>query len=356
MPSIYFPNTALLQNLPLSRAAYSHRTAWILAAMSWLAYQRMPGESNLSLDQVVKRITQAAKANSRSQIRELLVRYKDGEDNIDSDLLKELEQAGFSFIQGFDSGRGTQAFLAQLKCTAGKQPMLILAFRGTETKSIDDIKTDAKVALMDAAQGGRVHPGFYKGFACVQDEIQAALDQYPDCPLYITGHSLGGALAVVATRYLTHPKSAATYTYGGPRVGDEAFFADFRIPVYRVVNAADVVARLPFGQLLTVTLGAIKLIPINGTAWIANWLRNKIAGYTHTGSSIYLSDSINTLPDNTGIAYTDLVVKQDPDFVWKTCLILSRFRRGGFKAFVNDHDIGTYTQKLYSHAQRRNQC
>lgn len=354
MTSTYFPNPGLLQNLPLSRAAYSHRTAWILAAISWLAYQRLPGESNLSLDQVVKKITQAAKENSRSQVRELVLRFKDGEDNSDSPLLKELEQAGFSFIQGFDSGRGTQAFLAQLKGTAERQPMLILAFRGTETKSIDDIKTDAKVALMDAAQGGRVHPGFYNGFASVQDQIQTALDQYSDCPLYITGHSLGGALAVVATRYLSHPKSAATYTYGGPRVGDEAFFADFRIPVYRVVNGADIVARLPFGQWLTLTLGAIKLIPINGTALIADWLRNKIAGYTHTGSSVYLSDSLNILPDATGIGYTDLEVKQDPEFVWKACLILTRFRREGYKAFVNDHAIGTYTQKLYAHAQRRN--
>ena len=109
MTSTYFPNPGLLQNLPLSRAAYSHRTAWILAAISWLAYQRLPGESNLSLDQVVKKITQAAKENSRSQVRELVMRFKDGEDNSDSPLLKELEQAGFSFIQGFDSGRGTQA-------------------------------------------------------------------------------------------------------------------------------------------------------------------------------------------------------------------------------------------------------
>lgn len=43
MTSIYFPKPELLQNLPLSRAAYSNRTAWILAAISWLgpinAYQ-----------------------------------------------------------------------------------------------------------------------------------------------------------------------------------------------------------------------------------------------------------------------------------------------------------------------------
>jgi hypothetical protein len=41
MASIVFPNPALLQNLPLSRAADSNCTAWILATISWLAYQRL---------------------------------------------------------------------------------------------------------------------------------------------------------------------------------------------------------------------------------------------------------------------------------------------------------------------------
>lgn len=354
MTSIYFPKPELLQNLPLSRAAYSNRTAWILAAISWLAYQRLPGESALSLDQVIKQITQAAKDNSHSQIRELLLRYQESNEDHNSQLLNELEQAGFTFLQAFDSRRsGTQAFLAQLKGTEEQPPMLILAFRGTQTNSIEDIKVDAKVGLKLAPQGGRVHPGFFEAFASVQEDIQAALNNHSDSPFYITGHSLGGALALVATRYLTHPKSAATYTYGGPRVADEVFFADFKIPVYRVVNGADIVARLPLGEWFTLALALIRLIPLNGTFLIAEWLRNLIEGYTHTGSSIYLSDAIDTLPDANEIAYTDLEVKQDPEFVWRVRLTLTRFRRGGFKAFVRDHDIGTYAQKLYAHAQRR---
>jgi pimeloyl-ACP methyl ester carboxylesterase len=257
-------------------------------------------------------------------------------------------------VRGFNSsGSGTQAVLIQLNGTAERQPMLILAFRGTETKAIADIKTDAKVGLRDAFQGGRVHPGFYAAFASVQAEIQSTLDQHGDSPLYITGHSLGGALAVVASRYLVHPKSAATYTFGGPRVADEAFFAAFRIPVYRVVNGADVVARLPFGEWFTLLLALIRLIPFNGTFLIAEWLRNLIEGYTHIGSGIYLSDSIQTLPDADGIPYSDLVVKQDPEFIWRVRVTLTRLRRAGPQAFVIDHDIATYAQKLHAHAQRR---
>lgn len=355
MTPSYFPNTQLLQNLPLSRAAYSNRTAWILATISWLAYQRLPGESALSLTEVVKQITQAAKDNRRSQIRELVLRYHQAENNPSSPLLEELERAGFAFLQGFDSEIGTQAFLAQLKPSGDQRPMLILAFRGTETKAIEDIRTDAKVGLQAAPGGGRVHPGFYRAFASVQGSIQQALNTHGDCPLYITGHSLGGALAVVATRYLEHPQVAATYTYGGPRVGDEAFFDDFRVPVYRVVNGADVVARLPFGEWFTLVLALIRLIPLNGTFQVAEWLRNKIVGYTHAtvGGSTYLSNATNALPDSNGIPYSDLVVKQDPEFFWRSRLTMGRLLRGGFRACVDDHDISTYAQKLYAHAQRR---
>ena len=355
MTSSYFPNPQLLQNLPLSRAAYSNRTAWILSTISWLAYQRLPGESELSLADVVKQITQAAKDNRHSQIRELLLRYHQADGEPSSPLVDELDRSGFEFLQGFDSDVGTQAFLARLKPVSEQRPMLILAFRGTETKAIEDIRSDAKVGLQDAPGGGRVHPGFYRAFASVQQPIQQALDALGDDPLYVTGHSLGGALAVVATRYLKHPQMAATYTYGGPRVGDDAFFNDFRVPVYRVVNGADVVARLPFGEWFTLVLSLIKLIPLNGTARIAEWLRNKVVGYTHYGSSIYLSNATNTLPGSDGIPYPDLEVKQDPESLWRTRLTIGRLLQGGFRACVDDHSIDTYSKKLYANAQRRSQ-
>lgn len=354
MTSIYFPNPDLLQKLPLTRAAYSHRTAWILASLSWLAYQRLPGESDLSLDELIQQITEAAKRNGRSQIRELIVRYQEAGQSANQTLLLELEGAGFTFVQGFDSRAGTQAFLAKLTAIDDQPPMLILTFRGTETTKINDLRADANVALQDAPSGGRVHPGFYQAFESVSLSIQQCLNQHDDGPFYCTGHSLGGALALVASRYLQHPKWAATYTFGGPRVGDEAFFNDFRIPVYRVVNGADVVARLPFGEWLNVILGLIRLIPLNGTYVAARWLRKRLLGYTHHGSSIYLSDAIQTLPDASGLPYADLQVIQDPEFLWRVNLIARRVLRNGFGAFIQDHDIKTYAGKLYANAQRRN--
>lgn len=34
MASLYFPDPGLLQSLPLNRAAYSDRTAWIMASLA----------------------------------------------------------------------------------------------------------------------------------------------------------------------------------------------------------------------------------------------------------------------------------------------------------------------------------
>ncbi len=78
-----------------------------------------------------------------------------------------------------------------------------------------------------------------------------------------------------------------------------------------------------------------------------------MAGYSHHGSSIYLSDAINTLPDSAGIPYSDPQVRQDPEFIWRSRLTLRRLLRGGFRACVDDHDISIYTQKLYANVQRR---
>jgi hypothetical protein len=132
---------------------------------------------------VIKQITQAAKDNSHSQIRELLLRYQESNEDHNSQLLNELEQAGFTFLQAFDSRRsGTQAFLAQLKGTEEQPPMLILAFRGTQTNSIEDIKVDAKVGLKLAPQGGGFTLAFSKPLQAFRKTSRQPLTTIPIPP------------------------------------------------------------------------------------------------------------------------------------------------------------------------------
>lgn len=66
--------------------------------------------------------------------------------------------------------------------------------------------------------------------------------------LYITGHSLGGAMATIAASRLKD-KATCLYTYGSPRVGSRTFVKSFDVPHYRHVNNNDVVVKVPFAFL-----------------------------------------------------------------------------------------------------------
>lgn len=262
-------------------------------------------------------------------------------------MIKELSLVkSFSFIRGFSNG-GTQAFLASLEMQGESDVMLILVFRGTQTSAYEDVLTDMKAWLVPAEPGvnkGRVHKGFLEALGKVQNSIQRELDKYHHLPLYIAGHSLGGALAVLATRFITHRNLAATYTYGCPRLADDRFYEYIRTPIYRIVNAADGVARLPFGQSLSIFLWLIRLIPVNGTFQISEFIRKHFAGYTHSGFLTYLSNDTNT---------KHLVV-HSPEIFWRAWVVLRRVVGTRGRAAVDDHDIRTYRDKLLQYAKWRN--
>lgn len=163
----------------------------------------------------------------------------------------------------------------------------VLAFRGTETDSqLDlDINEDDAFHAFPLARGGEraeVHNGFRRQFeslwngdaACgVRKGIGAFLaEQGANRPLYLTGHSLGGALASLALAQtfvegidaiapaIPTPKIevAALYTFGAPKVGN-GIFAEVvgdhaqvtQTPIFRFVHGNDLVATLPrpFGTL-----------------------------------------------------------------------------------------------------------
>lgn len=93
----------------------------------------------------------------------------------------------------------------------------------------------------------------------VKTTLYEALDRTTRLPLerlYITGHSLGGALAVLAAAHLCrkHPehmqkKLGGVYTFGQPMVGDAAFAdrceKDFGDRLFRHIFHNDVVPRWP---------------------------------------------------------------------------------------------------------------
>ncbi|HET7289579.1 MAG TPA: lipase family protein, partial [Thermodesulfobacteriota bacterium] len=111
--------------------------------------------------------------------------------------------------------------------------------------------------------GGKVSQGFletYEGTGDnpVEQDILATLDNLVMTgdydTLYITGHSLGGALAVLAFPDLSQKVSIENvlmYNFAGPAAGDSDFVSAYEDEYgtnrvsWRIVNANDLVPKLP---------------------------------------------------------------------------------------------------------------
>jgi len=94
---------------------------------------------------------------------------------------------------------------------------------------------------------GRVHSGFLRQtHAITGGKMGAALYglRHQGVPVIACGHSLGGAVALLTAAILHLP---AVYSFGAPRVGDNAFAAETagRRQHFRFTRAADIVPHLP---------------------------------------------------------------------------------------------------------------
>lgn len=166
-----------------------------------------------------------------------------------------LEGTGVSLVNSFDA-RGTQAIL----CRAGENA--IVAYRGTEPSALEDLITDARIALR-RAEGftGKVHLGFATALDAVRGRIDDAIENLLNdgsiTRLWFTGHSLGGALAMLHGVRAAEGSAASVRlcTFGAPLAGDREFAASARGRFThpwshtRYINSRDPVARVPSGIL-----------------------------------------------------------------------------------------------------------
>jgi triacylglycerol lipase len=141
---------------------------------------------------------------------------------------------------------GTQCLVA------AHEHFIAIVFRGSEIEQFQDIFTDLNLPLREAPGGGRAHDGFLDALQnddCWK-EVRHWLDEARNGrPVWFGGHSLGGALAILAAADACRGPHLpnAVYTYGAPKVGDKDFVRSIagRFPIHQFVHEDDAVPRLP---------------------------------------------------------------------------------------------------------------
>jgi triacylglycerol lipase len=169
------------------------------------------------------------------------------------DIQHFLEKWHFSGSRLLSAGE-TQGFVAR------RDDAVFVSFRGTEPLRLAQWAADISYAPSSLLPNlpGLVHGGFGSLFDNVREAMWNAVDTLlgdPGTRLFVTGHSLGGALAVLAAADLAFDlqrrKSdvTAVYTYGQPRVGDPEFSAAYdaalKSVTFRYVNDLDIVPHVP---------------------------------------------------------------------------------------------------------------
>jgi triacylglycerol lipase len=145
---------------------------------------------------------------------------------------------------------GTQCYLID------HPTMVVVAFRGTEPLSLRDWGTDLQALsrLRRPGMPGAFHRGFGSAVAGIELRLYYALTrELGDRPLYLTGHSLGGALAVVfaadLVRWHFGTRISGLYTFGAPRVvtprAAQWLDGHLRGRIHRFVNPGDPVPWMP---------------------------------------------------------------------------------------------------------------
>ena len=187
--------------------------------------------------------------------------------------LMESELIAEGFVMQFISRKTTQCFIVS------NNEFVVLSFRGTEIDNFwgafKDWMRFFELEPVTDGTDGKVHKGFLKDITEVWPYVQPVLEfllRGTKRTLWITGHSLGAALATLGAVRAVRDAGfnvQGVYNYGAPRVGDTAHarkYADrgLAAKTFRFVYDVDIApAKLPPGDVYQ-HLGQEKFIDKNG--------------------------------------------------------------------------------------------
>ncbi|WP_379317443.1 lipase family protein [Paenibacillus puldeungensis] len=193
---------------------------------------------------------------------------------------------------------------------AESQDKIIVVFRGTRTFRDNELDQDLfQVAYPYVNNTGKTHRGFTCIYQSARNELIRQLNMLSTTKrLFIAGHSLGGALAVLAALDVavnTPFKNPFVYTYGSPRVGDPVFASRFNQTVensFRISNVYDIIPTLP------------------ALAYPPPFTKEGLF-YRHVSTKALLSFQLNSLPvrNHEIVCYFKYLSQQNPDFTNVLC-------------------------------------
>ncbi|XP_020872701.1 uncharacterized protein LOC9304431 isoform X3 [Arabidopsis lyrata subsp. lyrata] len=216
-----------------------------------------------------------------------------------------------------------------------RRKRVVIAFRGTEQTKWKDLQTDLMLVPTglnperiggDFKQEVQVHSGFLSAYDSVRIRIISLLkmaigyiDDVAECEdkwhVYVTGHSLGGALATLLALELSSSQLAkrgaitvTMYNFGSPRVGNKQFAEIYNQKVkdsWRVVNHRDIIPTVP-----------------------------RLMGYCHVAHPVYLSaGDVVSPPFRSLLIYADHLFLV---FSWMCCSMQEdiEFQKDGYNAEV----------------------
>jgi len=259
-----------------------------------------------------------------------------------------------TYTQGPQTACGGEGLINA--ATVGQCPFgIVVAFRGTLPPSLTD--PDSWLDWMQnffavptpSTSGpnrvpGQVHSGFFNGTATIIQKVHTLVSGYnpgPDNPVYVTGHSKGGAMASIAAYILSQnlgiPNVQPLVTFASPRPGDAGFKTGFEnvLSQTRYENFKDIVPLLPpsvdFSQKLTGHAGleVLELTPVGRR--LAHMLDSaKDWNYVPVGKTMLFITSTFQVIDNESVAQQTLDVVEE---------FVADLVQRNFSSFVKAHSL-----------------
>ncbi len=132
---------------------------------------------------------------------------------------------------------------------------------------------------------GKLHSGFAAIYQAAKPEITKILNQYPSTNVTFTGHSLGGAIASIASSDQWPGHQVRAISVGAPQVGDETYskwYTSSGFKQDRIIQKSD-----------PITIGNLKYVHADDSAWVIGdsdkWIDFKshgIANYINASESV----------------------------------------------------------------------